>query len=705
MRMLNILTALITVSVPTILPGQSEQQPNSLWAPVPRAELQNLQGARGAEAPSAQLSRLYQTNLLDVLRSAPLEDDLNTREDGYVEVLLPVPGNTLPRIYERFSVAESPLLPPELQSHVGGIKTYSGRGIDNPALTTRFSVSGAGITGIVLGGDRTWIIEPLDPETTQESDNAAARIEDAVGRLHVSVFRDELESPSYPLRNEGRLPPAALPAALPVDVDESGAQQGSPGLESRTFRLAVVATWRYTDFFRKRARGPISDQAARDSALAAILETMNLVQSLYQREFGVRFEFVPQQLDLIHVKPVLGFERKGVDSALLLANQRYLDAELTPAGYDIGHVFTVGDGGRGEISSLCDDSRKAQGATGLEDPLGKIFAVDYVSHEMGHQFGGRHTFNAVAESACSAATRSAAHAFEPGSGSTVMGYAGICGNSNVETESDQYFHTASLASITAHLQRTSCGRRRPINNRPPTVSTQSGWIIPKETPFVLTATGSDPDGDRLQYTWEEYYPGGGWSPLASPPEYAETSKIRPSFRSFAPTAEPSRMFPRLRDLAQGTVRFEALPRINRDAASNRPLGFRVTARDGRGGFGSTDVAVQVVARAGGKGIGPFVVTEPDAETTLRRGQRLQVTWNVANTDLAPINCSAVRISLDADQSLRFAETLVASTPNDGNEAVEIPLAPKSGGEARVKVECIGNIFFNISQGFQLRADP
>ena len=301
---------------------------------------------------------------------------------------------------------------------------------------------------------------------------------------------------------------------------------------------------------------------------------------------------------------------------------------------------------------------------------------------MGHQFGASHTFNAT--SGTCGGQRSASTAYEPVNGSTIMAYRFACAPEDLMS-TDTYFHNASIEQIVNYTNGTgnSCAVTSATGNNPPVVDAGPTYTIPMGTPFTLTATGSDPDGDALTFGWEEFDLG-----TAAPPSTDDGS--RPIFRSFLPTSNPSRTFPRLQDVLSGLPTLgESLP------VTTRTMNFRVTARDNRtGGGGVNSAATQVNVRADS---GPFTVTQPTSSSTWSTGSNQTVTWNVANTNIAPVSCANVKITLSTDGGTTFPIILANNTPNDGSETVTIPGTPASG--ARVKVEAVGNIFFNISQGF------
>jgi len=380
-----------------------------------------------------------------------------------------------------------------------------------------------------------------------------------------------------------------------------------------------------------------------------------------------------------------------------------LDQRIGAANYDIGfvldgHVYAFKPGfflfqGAGQFQSVCVNGQKGKGVSILRSiQPSTISAIWEVAHEFGHMFGAEHTFNGTTDDCASPSGRFPHNAYETGSGSTIMGFRGgtapngtylpLCTFEDLRS-TDTYFHAASIEQIVNYTtigNGSSCPALAPTGNTPPTVEAGPDFTIPSQTPFTLTATASDPDADALTYCWEEYDLG-----TAGPPHTDDGS--RPIFRSFAPVTSPARTFPQLSDILSGVPTFgESLP------ITTRTMTFRATVRDNHAGGGGVNTdAMRVNVR---QDSGPFVVTNPGSATMWTAGSNQTVTWNVANTASAPINCANVRLLLSVDGGSSFPFILASSTPNAGAATVSIPNTPTS--TARIKVEAVGNIFFNIS---------
>ncbi|HBL31788.1 MAG TPA: hypothetical protein DD490_33615 [Acidobacteria bacterium] len=570
------------------------------------------------------------------------------------ELFLPYPDGT----DRRFRVEEAPILEPALADRFRDLRTFTLQGIDDPTATGRLSLTPLGLHALVLSASGTVL---LDPYRKGEMSPVVA-----------SFKRDARRSAGEPFHCDV---PAESEGARPVSAGPPGRLAVASGTQLRTYRLALAGTGEYT------AAVCAPDPAGVACGLAAMVVSMNRVNAVYEREVALRMVLVGNNNLVVYTDGATDPYTNGSGVTMLGENQTNLNTVIGSANYDVGHVFSTGGGGVASLQVPCTAS-KARGVTGQANPVGDPFDIDYVAHEMGHQFGGSHTFNGTTGN-CSG-NRSSSSAYEPGSGTTIMAYAGICGAENLQPHSDDTFHTRSFDQIVAFstgVTGTSCAAVTATGNTPPTVNAGPAFSIPKQTPFTLTGSGADGDGDALTYLWEEFDLGS-----AAPPN-DDVAAVRPIFRTFVPLTVPSRTFPRLADLLGNTTTLgESLP------TRGRTMTFRLTVRDNRTGGGgvnwaSTTVAVDATA-------GPFVITQPNTALSWLGGGGQTVTWNVAGTTAAPVSCANVAIDLSTDGGLTFPVALAASTANDGTEAVTLPNTPTP--QARVRVSCVGNVFFDLS---------
>ena len=613
----------------------------------------------------------YRTLALDLdglrtrLAAAPLELTAAAAATPHV-LAFPTPGGKL----ERFAVVESPVMEPGLSAKFPLIRSYRGQGVDDPTATARFDLTETGFHAQVIGAGRYDYIDPYA----------------AGDRVHYISYRrsdhSRTASEDRPFRCELLGPEPDRAKAGP------GTAQVPPvGGKLRTYRLAVAATAEYT------AAVCSPNPAAVPCGISAVVTSINRVNGIYERELAVRLVLVANDDLVVYSNTFTDPYTNGSGGVMLSENQSNLDSVIGPANYDVGHVFSTGGGGVAALGVVCSSGNKAKGVTGRPIPVGDAFDVDYVAHELGHQFGALHSFNGTS-SACGGGNRTGSSAYEPGSGSTIMAYAGICAAENLQPNSDPYFHTRSFDEITGFLASggDACDVETATGNTAPSVSAGSNFTIPTSTPFTLTATASDAEGDALTYGWEEFDLGG-----AAPPN-EDSVGPRPIFRSFNPTASPSRTFPKLADVLAGSfgTSFESLPSIT------RTMTFRVTARDNRAGGGGVNWAstqLSVVSTAG-----PFTITAPNTAVTWPALSTQTVTWNVAGTAAAPVNAANVAIQLSTDGGATFPLTLAASVPNSGSTDVTMPDVFTI--TARVRVQAVDNVFFDISNAnFTISGGP
>ena len=621
--------------------------------------------------------QVYRTVSLDlktlqpVLAAAPERFTQAANKTDLPVLGLPMPDGST----QHFRMTESPVMAPELQSKYPEIRTYTGYGIDDPTATLKCDLTPHGFHAMVLSSIGNTVF--IDPYSVGDQEHYVVYFKkDYLAQKDDQPFL--CGTPSGDLKE--------------LTLNPSGAKALQGDCQLRKYRLALACTGEYA-FFQGGTKA---------LALAAMNTTMNRVNGVYEKDVAVTMQIIANNDLIIYLTAASDPYSNGDAGTMLDENQANCTSVIGSANFDIGHVFGTNSGGIAGLGVVCRNNSKAQGVTGSGSPAGDPFDIDYVAHEMGHQFDGDHTFNGTQGSCSGNSTAQAA--VEPGSGSTIMAYAGICDAQDIQSNSDDYFHAFSILQInnyTVSGTGNTCAVKLASNNNNPTTDAGADYIIPKSTPFALTATGSDPNGDVLTYCWEEMDAAISTVPPVS------TSLTGPLFRSFKGTTSPTRYFPRLSDLVNNTnYAWEELPSVA------RTMKFRVLARDNHAGAGCTDEDdMQVTVAAGA---GPFTVTEPNTNVLWTVGEAKTVTWDVSGSDLAPVSCANVRILLSTDGGFTYPVVLAASVPNNGSANVIVPNNVST--KCRVKVEAVGNIFFDISNlnfrielpavpTFTMQADP
>ncbi|MEU8264951.1 M12 family metallo-peptidase [Micromonospora sp. NPDC048999] len=831
--------ALVAASLPVLSApsvAAAAPAPSSPWHKVDGKPAATKAGRKAAvNAKRLSTFTLDRASLKGTLDKAPREQLKALRQQRQV-VSLPAPDGSL----QRFELVESPVMESELAAAHPEITTYAGVGLDDPTATIRADLTPLGFHASVRSANGAWYVDPYYQR--DQSLYASYFAGDLVNQHGTFVEREDVEEAAHGLKDEI----AAASADAPV----------GPLVKLRTYRVALVTDPSYATFF------------GAENVTAAKVTLMNRVTQIYEDETAIRLVLINDTDKTNLNTTALATEPNGpcgaaacftpaqissCASSTLSRNRIVLGQLVGASNYDVGHIGLGVNGGGVASLGVIGGNNKAQGCTGLPAPTGDYYAVDYVAHEMGHQFAGNHTFNG-SQYNCSGGNRSAANSVEPGSGSSIMAYAGICQQDNLQPHTDPYWSHRSYTEITTYVTSdraainavqtvslygfdadgagftlrynggsakivrgvnyTTAGIKTAIEgiagwpagatvtvaafggsgtlndtgfqvtfggtlastkvslleiadfvggasgfvgetakggpidnggflvqetaNHAPVVTVPGNVTIPVRTPFSLTGSATDADGDTLTYMWEQNDRGAS----AGAALVSNTKTAGPLFRVFGEAANVSaedtlkfhspgqnhvttnstRVFPDMKQILAGNTNAktgacpaapappptggasnvpadivdcysEFLPTKDWVGYTNdRTMHFKLTARDARlggGGIGSADVAVALAQNAG-----PFLVTSQAKAAVLDGNSTQTVNWDVAGTDAAPVNASNVKITLSADGGETFPYVLAESTPNNGTATVKLPNVATE--HARIKIEAVGNIFFAVN---------
>ncbi|WP_181389567.1 reprolysin-like metallopeptidase [Leucothrix pacifica] len=611
--------------------------------------------ARGAQSllithgieEARQLS--LNTSAMEALLLTPAHStEFAARSNVSINIELPLPDGQSTTV----TITPTKLLPPLLADKYPAIRTYKVSSENSEILSGRLDYTSQGFHAMLLSRQGETIL--IDPKSKHG------------GSDYLSYLKSDQHTGDHPHQCST---PEAHDHSISANLHSrsSLAARGSNGLME--YRIAVAATAEYT----ARQGGTV------ESTLSAIVTTLSRVNQVYEQSLGVRLRLVENNDQLIYTEsstdPYSNFDIES----MLTANQTNIDRIIGNDNYDIGHVFGTSGGGLAFIGSLCNNSRKAMAASGINSPYGDSFDIDFVAHELGHQFGATHTFNGTL-GICTSGARTARSAFEPGSGSSIMSYAGGCGTDDLQHNADAMFHSGNIQQIQLNLMSgvgSTCGTYHSSTNVPPVISAGADYTIPANTPFELTATATDPDGDSLLYSWEQADTG-----------TAATLKTdtgdNPLFRIFTPSQNQSRSFPSMKTLTgQEYISGELLPQ------SDRVMKFQVAVYDNHNPA-TIDQTFITVANSGESFSleSPPIGYQQDSYTNIR--------WNTGNTQYAPVSCPTVDLHLSTDNGNNFDYVIAEGLNNSGSAMVYLPSNLPDSTTARFKLSCASNIFFSVS---------
>ena len=618
--------------------AQKEFPTDNFWHDISERDLQNLPLERRIIPISYRTLALDIPDIQNLLLQAPLRD-LSISQKSKIILSVPMPDGSV----QSFRVYYAPVMPDKLADRYPMIRTYIGQGIDDPTAYMKFDITQFGFHAMIRSASQGSVF--IDPYFYGDN------------RYYISYYKKDFAKNSL-----WECTFDEVNNAHPVEQNDN---RFAGDCNFRTYTLALACTGEYASFHG----GTVAN------VMAAYNTSMNRVNGVFEIDCSLTMVLHPNTDTLIFLNAGSDPYTNGDGGAMLGQNITTCNARIGSANYDIGHVFSTGGGGVAYLQSVCG-SNKAGGVTGSGSPVGDPFDIDYVAHEMGHQYGGNHTQN-------NSCNRNNSTAMEPGSASTIMGYAGIC-NPNVQSNSDAYYHAISLQEIGNFTTGggNSCATTINPANSTPTANAGSDYTVPRSTPLVLTGSATDPEGlTGLTYCWEQMD-----NAVATMPPVA-TNTGGPAFRSLTPVAENYRYLPALSAvIANTTPTWEVLPSVA------RTMNWRFTVRDNAEPGGCTEEDNMNITVNGTAG--PFIVTAPNTAVTWNVGENQTITWNVAGTTASPVSCANVKITLSLDGGFTYPVTLIASTANDGSETITVPNNPTT--LARVRVESVGNIFYDIS---------
>lgn len=623
---------------------------DNLWSDFNLNKKSHSQKVQRASTPSKfKLYNLEFEKMKEKLLQAPSD---NTGKKSKITLSFPNSEGK----FENFEIYEASIMDKVLEIKFPDIKSYVGVGIDNPAKRIRFSTTMFGLHTMTFNEDGTTTF--ID---TYTKDNNGYIVYNKSDIIPSKNFQCEV--------NE----------RFEIDIQNKNLNiiQRASDSQFRIYRLAMACTVEYAAFHINAAglnTGTLTQKKA--AVLAAMNVTMTRVNGIYERDMSLRMTFIPNNDQIIFVDSD-NFSNNS-STSLINESQTQITNIIGSPNFDIGHTVSTGGGGLAGPSP-CVDNSKARGITGSSSPVGDPYDIDYVAHEMGHQFGANHTFNNDCGGNINNST-----AVEPGSGSTIMAYAGICAP-NVQRNSDAHFHAISIAEMVARINATAnCAPNNPNGNTRPTANAGLDYTIPRGTAFLLKGNGTDPNGGTLTYCWEQT----NTEISVQPP--SQNSTTGPNYRSNPPTTSSNRYMPNLQSVLAGNLAptWEVTPNVA------RTMNFALTVRDNAtptGGQTHRDDTIITVANS----TGPFEVTSQSTNVNWTAGNTETITWNVVSTSGAPYNSPNVDILLTSDNGATFT-TLVSNTPNDGSQTITVPNI--SQPLCKILVMSRENIFYAVNKG-------
>jgi hypothetical protein len=568
-----------------------------------------------------------------------------------------------------YALTPSRVLPEALARKYPQLQSYVGIHVDHPELKGRFDWSHRGMHAMF---------------DTPLQDGTMRTFVDPVNATKHRVYQVSEEALHHFRHQHNKLAPKIISDLL---VNQPAVTKHRRQVQARTpsnlvtYRLAITATGDYSEFIGADNKADV---------MAELTAMTNRLNEVFLVDVGAQFQLVSNNDEIIFLDPATDPFNNDSDDGTL--NRDVQDDTIGVNNYDIGHVVNSDGGGLAVLNSLCSRAFKADGLSGIAGTSNNdAFWVDIVAHELGHQFGATHTFNSDAGS-CDG-NGSANTAVEPGSGSTIMSYAGLCDDTNLSRFVHDNFHAVSLAQMLEHRQTVeenefnfylnSCGTVSVSSNNHPEVDAGDDFTIPANTYFELSATASDvnPD-DVLSYSWEQTDVADLGGTSMSEGDVLTDQGSGPLIRARMPSISPNRQIPdRTVQRTGNEVLGEVLP------TTSRTMDFSITVRDNQGGVAQDEMTVTVDNTAG-----PFQITT-NLSGQFFESNPINLNWDVNGTDAPQFNCSTLNVFISTNGGVSYDQQIASNIPNNGVASINLPVTDGRQNFQTLQLKCSDNIFF------------
>ena len=405
-------------------------------------------------------------------------------------------------------------------------------------------------------------------------------------------------------------------------------------------------------------------------------DTEAFLNEMYMRDLGVRFEVVNDERLIIKDENQETFARTRNASYVKDNSTIVINSLIGENSYDVGISLVYTSSQKSHIRGLAY-------LEGVYQPNTKADAVavltkEVIAHEIGHLFGGRHTFGSHKGSAAYDSEKT-----ELGSGTSVMSYG----------SPRDFFSLSSIERIRQRLTQV------PARAQDETFATQAPRIdrsklknhytIPKGTFFQFYIPATDPDSEQLLYTVNQHdVRNGDETPITQYTIYKPTTANPVTIKTEYNDSGTAVANSGLVHQTTGTFTFwlgvsDAQPQQATDYIVQYDLAeTKVTVKEGT----------------------PFEITTTP-KNKYKGGEKISLQWKVDATIFAG---TKVRVLLSDDLGKTFKHIVLAETANDGAEEVTLPNINTS--KAVLKVEVIEGVAFALTDynpktgGFTIEKD-